>query len=127
MTANILTPGHIRCLDYLSNLGDVVVGLLTSNALIGYKKEVVPFEDRKEVLEAAARGVSKNIQVIAQSTLDPAFYIQVYGCTALASGDGFEPQEEEAAKSLGIKLIDIKLDGETVKSYSSSKILNEDI
>lgn len=119
MTANILTPGHIRCLRFLSKLGYVYVGLLTKEALKGYKREVVPFKDRKEILDTIADAVG-GIAVVPQKSLNPKQNIRKYKCQALASGDGFEPVEKKAAK--GLKLINIKFKNEKSKKYSSSKI-----
>lgn len=122
MTCNILTPGHIRCIEYLSEYGFVTIGLLTSNALKGYKKEIVPFEDRKYILDTVSLCVS-NCRVVPQESLNPSANIQRFGCTALASGDGFEPKELACIKKFKLKKIDIKLRGETKKRYSSSAIL----
>lgn len=121
MTADIITPGHIKCLEHLSKMGTVVVGLLTDEALEGYKTNVVPFEDRLYILEAIARGIG-NIIIEPQNSLDPSHNIKLYKCKHLASGDGFEPSEEQAAKDLGIGLLDIHLAGEKTKHWSSSDV-----
>lgn len=121
ITANILTPGHIKCLEVLSKRGSVIVGVLTSKALKGYKKELVPFKDRKFILEAVTKHV-KNIKVVPQDSLDPTRNLKKYGCTVIASGDGFEISEQKSAEKLGVKLLEVKLPGEKYKKYSSSKI-----
>ena len=120
MTCNILTPGHIKCLKYLSRKDNVIVGLLTAKALKGYKKEVVPFKDRKFILES----LYLPVKVVPQDELNPYKNLKKYKCSAIASGDGWEKEELEAMTSLGVKKINIKLPGEKTKLYSSSKILN---
>lgn len=120
MTCNILTPGHIKCLEFLALKGDVVIGLLTTKALKGYKKELMPWKDRKYILEKLTSSI-----IIPQDSLNPTKDILKYECDAIASGDGFEKQELDAIKKLGIKVINIRLGGEKKKMYSSSKIINK--
>lgn len=122
MTANILTVGHIRCLEYLTQFGFVTVGLLSPKALKGYKTEVVPYEDRKYILDTVAQSISDMV-VVRQDSLNPLLNIKKYGCNAIASGDGWEKGELDSIKKLKLKKIDIKLKGERGKKYSSSKIL----
>lgn len=124
MTCNVLTVGHIKCLEHLKRLGFVYVGLLTAQALKGYKKEVVPFEDRKYILETVAVALGR-IDVVPQDSLDPTENVKRYSCTAIASGDGWEASELKAIKKLKLERIDIKLKGEKTKQYSSSAIINE--
>ena len=67
MSADIIHPGHINILSEGMELGDVVVGLLTDEAIASYKR--VPFmsyEQRYAVISNIA-SVSK---VISQETLD---------------------------------------------------------
>jgi hypothetical protein len=121
MTCNVLTPGHIFCLEKLIRMGFVNIGLLTPKALKGYKEERMPFEDRKYILETVAIALG-SIDVHPQDSLDPTENIKRLKCNALASGDGFERVESSAIKKLKLKQIDIKLPGEINKKYSSSKI-----
>ncbi len=110
MTCNILNVGHIKCLKKLSKKGEVTVGLLTTKALKGYKKERMPFRDRKYILE------SLNLaRVVPQDSLDPTSTLKKYKCKAMASGDGWEPKEVASATKLGIKLININ-SGEKLRS-----------
>ena len=124
MSARVLTRGHILCLEHLNKQGFVTIGLLTAKALKGYKKEVVPYEDRRYILETVAIALG-NIDVVAQDSLDPTENLKMYKCKAIASGDGFEPVELRAIKKLKIEPIHLKLKGEKKKTYSSSKILCE--
>lgn len=82
----------------------------------GYKDELVPYEDRKFILENLY--IFGDYQVIPQDSLDPYKNLKKFKCTHMASGDGFEKVEEAAAKKLKVKLI--KLD-------SKSKLHSSDI
>lgn len=106
MTINILTKGHILLIEKLLIKGDVVVGLLTTKSLKGYKTERVPYKDRYFILDNLI--CSPLIEIVPQDSLDPYQNLKKYKCDALASGDGFEEVEREAAKKLGVKLINVK-------------------
>ena len=67
MSADLIHPGHINILKKASELGDVIVGLLTDKAIASYKR--VPFmqwEQRVEVI-SSIKGV---VNVVPQTTLD---------------------------------------------------------
>lgn len=123
MTVNILTPGHIKCLEELTNKDSVVVGLLTAKALEGYKKEIVPFKDRLFILENLSIVSHGSVLITPQNSLNPIKNIKKYNCWAIASGDGWEDEELKAINKAGITAINIKLPKEKTKKYSSSKIL----
>ena len=105
MTCNILVKGHIKALEILNKKGFVTIGLLTSGALKEYKKELMPFEDRKYILETIAMALG-DIDIIPQDSLDPAENIKKYKCTAIASGDGWNEKELQAIKKLKLKRIE---------------------
>ena len=67
LSADILHEGHINILKVAYKLGDVIVGLLTDEAIISYKK--IPhlnFRQREIVLQ----NIKYVKKVVAQSTLD---------------------------------------------------------
>ena len=67
MSADLVHPGHLNIIKRASEFGEVVIGLLTDEAIASYKR--VPFmtyEQRKEVIESI-KGVNK---VVPQHTLD---------------------------------------------------------
>lgn len=106
MTCNVLVPGHIKCLEQLSKYGQVTVGLLSEKALDGYKAEIMTFEDRKYILDKIAESFG-NVTIVRQDSLDPSENVVKYGCTAMASGDGWEQSELDTMKRLGLKEINI--------------------
>lgn len=121
MTCNVLTVGHIKCLEWLTKRGFVTVGLLTAKGLKGYKKELMPYSEREYILEMIALCIG-DIEVVPQDSLNPSANIKKYQCNALASGDGFEKVELAAIRRYNLKRIEVKLEGEKTKKYSSSKI-----
>ncbi len=67
MSADLVHPGHLNILKKAAELGEVIVGLLTDEAIAGYKRlPFMNFEQRWEMVENI-KGVS---QVVPQTTLD---------------------------------------------------------
>jgi phosphoenolpyruvate phosphomutase len=67
MSADVVHPGHLNVLKRARELGDVIVGLLTDEAIASYKRmPFMTFDQRREVIENI-KGVSR---VIPQTTLD---------------------------------------------------------
>ncbi len=67
MSADLVHPGHINIIREGAKLGEVVIGLLTDEAIVSYKRlPYMSFEQRKAVIENI-KGVSR---VVPQSTLD---------------------------------------------------------
>ncbi len=67
MSADLIHPGHLNIIETARGLGEVVVGLLTDEAIAGYKRlPYMTFDQRKRVVENI-KGVS---QVVPQTTLD---------------------------------------------------------
>ena len=119
MTVNLLTVGHIRCIKWLEQRYEkIIIGLLTAEALKGYKDEIVPFTERKEIMERIGKYLFK---VVPQNSLDPSENIEKYKPDAIASGDGWEMVEEEAIKKYNLIKIDIPL----LKEHSSSNIIKK--
>lgn len=67
MSADLIHPGHVNILTRAAELGDVVVGLLTDEAIASYKR--VPFMswDQRATVISAVKGV---VRVVPQHTLD---------------------------------------------------------
>lgn len=67
MSADLVHPGHLNIIKEGAKLGEVVIGLLTDEAIAGYKRlPYMSYEQRKAVVESI-KGVSR---VIPQTTLD---------------------------------------------------------
>lgn len=119
MTADVITPGHIKVVQFCAQKGTVIIGLLTAKALEGYKTPVMTYAERKDILDGI-KGVEK---VVPQINLNCTMNLFRYNVDYLASGDGFEEQEKRAAMIANCKLLDITLTGEDKgKLYSSSDL-----
>jgi phosphoenolpyruvate phosphomutase len=69
MSADLVHPGHLNVIHKAAELGEVVIGLLTDEAIASYKRlPYMTYEERKEVVQAL-KGVSR---VVPQTTLDYA-------------------------------------------------------
>ena len=67
MSADIIHPGHLNIISEARKLGEVIIGLLTDQAIASYKRlPYLSFEQRKVIVENLV-GVTK---VVAQDTLD---------------------------------------------------------
>jgi len=69
MSADIIHPGHLNIINKAAELGEVTVGLLTDEAIAGYKRlPYMTYDERFQVV-SALKGVSR---VVPQATLDYA-------------------------------------------------------
>jgi len=67
MSADLVHPGHLNIIKKAKELGDVVIGLLTDQAIASYKRvPYMTYEERRAVIEEI-KGVTR---VIPQDTLD---------------------------------------------------------
>ena len=67
MSADLVHPGHLNIIKKASELGEVIVGLLTDEAIASYKRvPFMEFEQRRQVIESI-KGVT---QVVPQTSLD---------------------------------------------------------
>lgn len=112
MSADLLHPGHINILKKASKLGNVIVGVLTDEAIASYKRlPFMTFEQRKEVVENI-KGVSK---VIPQDTLDYTDNLNLIKPNIVVHGDDWKEgvqiktrqQVIDTLASWGGKLVEI--------------------
>tara|TARA_B100001250_G_C19815814_1_gene798302 strand:+ start:827 stop:2128 length:1302 start_codon:yes stop_codon:yes gene_type:complete len=67
LSADLIHQGHLNIIAEGKNLGKVIIGLLTDEAIASYKRlPLIPFKERKLIVENL-KGVDK---VIPQNTLD---------------------------------------------------------
>lgn len=67
MSADLVHPGHLNVINKAAELGEVVIGLLTDEAIASYKRlPYMAFEERKLVI-GAIKGVTR---IVPQTTLD---------------------------------------------------------
>ena len=67
MSADLIHHGHLNIINKASQLGYVIIGLLTDEAIASYKRlPLIPFKERKVIL-SSIKGVD---EVREQTTLD---------------------------------------------------------
>ena len=126
MAVDIVHPGHINIIQVAAELGEVMVGLFTDEAISAYKKPpVMQYEDRKIVIENV-KGVSR---VVPQLTKDYEENLRKYQPDYMVHGTDWRegPLAEVREKAIQIMA---EWGGEIVepeytKGISSSKIKQE--
>ena len=84
MSADLIHPGHINILQRASEIGEVIVGLLTDEAIASYKRlPHMTFEQRRTVVA----NLSMVANVIPQTTLDYVPNLQKLQPDVVVHGD----------------------------------------
>lgn len=84
MSADLVHPGHLNVLKEAAKLGDVMVGLLTDDAIASYKRlPYMTYEQRRAVVENL-KGVTR---VVPQATLDYVPNLRCYKPDYVVHGD----------------------------------------
>lgn len=119
LTGDLFHVGHLRAIKQCSYYGEVYIGLLTDEAILGYKghKPIIPYDERAEILYA----IPEVMKVIRQESIAP----DLAGMDYIASGDGFQPEETRAAEESGCELLNIKYDPRTSSTKIKEKIKHE--
>jgi phosphoenolpyruvate phosphomutase len=87
MSADLIHPGHMNILKVASKLGEVVVGLLTDEAIASYKRlPYLTYDQRKSVVENI-KGVT---QVVPQRTLDYTDNLRELKADFVVHGDDWQ-------------------------------------
>jgi phosphoenolpyruvate phosphomutase / 2-hydroxyethylphosphonate cytidylyltransferase len=93
MSADLVHHGHINIICTAALYGKVVVGLLTDDAIVSYKRRpVITYEQRRMVVEVI-RGVSA---VVQQRTLDYTANLRTYRPSFVVHGNDWKkgPQQK---------------------------------
>lgn len=110
MTGDIIHHGHINIITEARKYGEVIVGLLTDEAIASYKRiPLLNYEQRKKIVENI-KGVS---QVIPQRTLDYTENLEMIKPDYVIHGDDWR---EGIQKSIREKVI------ETLKTWDGELI-----
>ena len=126
LSADILHEGHINILKIASSYGDVVVGLLTDEAIASYKNiPYLNFRQRKVVLENL-RYVKK---VIPQQTLDYVHNLNIVRPNYVVHGDDWKTGIQKKTRDRVLKALK-KWSGKLIepkytKNISSTIIKNK--
>jgi len=105
VVADLLHLGHLRALQQAKALGGyLIVGVLTDEAVIAYKRwPIIPFEERLELV-ANLKCVD---EVMRQDTLDPTENLKKLDVDIVVHGDDWDEDFPGAAymRSIGKKAI----------------------
>lgn len=125
MSADLIHPGHLNIIKTASELGRVIVGVLTDEAIASYKRlPYMPFALRKQVVENL-KGVD---EVVPQETLDYVPNLRKLKPDYVVHGDDWREGVQRATRQKVIDALD-EWGGELVEpSYTpgiSSSMLNK--
>jgi phosphoenolpyruvate phosphomutase / 2-hydroxyethylphosphonate cytidylyltransferase len=129
MSADLIHPGHLNVIKKGRELGCVVIGLLTDEAIAGYKRvPYLNFQQRKTIIENIA-GVS---EVVAQETLDYTANLQKIKPQYVVHGDDWKTGVQKATrqkvietlKEWGGELVEVPYTG-GISSTTIQKALKE--
>ncbi len=125
MSADMIHPGHLNIINKAAGLGRVTVGLLTDEAIAGYKRlPYLEYEHRKQIVENL-KGVS---DVIPQHTLDYRPNLEKLKPDYVVHGDDWKEGVQSQVRQQVIDTLE-KWNGELVEvGYTkgiSSTILNK--
>lgn len=110
ISADLIHHGHIKILNEAAKYGEVIVGLLTDEAIATYKRlPFMTYDERKSVIESL-KPVKK---VVVQESLDPIPNILKYQPDFIIHGDdwkeGFQkPYREKLLNYLNVSQKKIK-------------------
>ncbi len=102
MSADLIHPGHINIIEKAAEKGNVIVGLLTDEAICSYKRlPVMSYEQRKTVVRSL-RGVS---EVIPQYTLDYSDNLRMVRPDYVVHGDDWKTGAQKYAREKVIQVL----------------------
>lgn len=126
MSADVIHNGHINIINEGAKYGDVIIGLLTDEAIATYKRvPILDYETRKNIFENI-KNVSK---VVKQSTLDYTENLEKLKPNYVVHGDDWKEGVQalvrekviETLKAWGGELIEIPY----TKGISSTDLANQ--
>ncbi len=129
MSADLVHPGHLNVINTGKKLGRVIIGLLTDEAIAGYKRvPYLSFEQRKIIIENI-NGVS---EVVAQETLDYTTNLKKIKPAYVVHGDDWKTGVQQSTrqkvidtlKEWGGELVEVPYTG-GISSTAIQKALKE--
>jgi len=125
MSADLVHPGHLNIIKQASKLGEVIVGLLTDEAIASYKRlPYMTFEQRSEIMKNI-KGVS---HVVPQMTLDYVPNLEKLKPDFVVHGDDWQTGVQQKTRQRVIEAL-AQWDGKLVeipytKGISSTQLLS---
>ena len=119
LSADILHEGHINILKIANTYGDVIVGLLTDEAIVSYKNiPYLDFSKRKIVLE----NIKYVKKVIPQNTLDYVSNLNIVKPNFVVHGDDWKFGVQKKTRDRVIKTLN-KWSGKLIEPKYTKKYL----
>lgn len=101
MSADIIHPGHLNIIKEASKVGDVIIGLLTDEAVASYKRLPYMSYDQRKIVIENIKGVTK---VIPQNTLDYEANLRLIRPDFVVHGDDWKEGIQQKVRQ---KVIDV--------------------
>ena len=95
MSADLVHPGHLNILTKASKYGEVIVGLLTDEAIASYKRLPYMSYDERYAVISSLKQVSK---VIPQTTLDYVPNLEKIKPDYVVHGDDWKEGVQKATR-----------------------------
>ena len=126
LSADILHQGHINILKTASQYGNVIVGLLTDEAIASYKNiPYLDFEKRKVVVE----NIKYVSEVIPQNTLDYVDNLNLIKPSYVVHGDDWKKGVQKKTRDRVVKTLKkwsgMLIEPKYTKNVSSTEIKNK--
>jgi len=122
MAADLVHHGHVNIIKIASYYGKVTVGLLTDEAISSYRVSIVPFDQRKIVIENF-KGVD---YVIAQKTLDYRPNLRILKPDFVVHGDDWKTGIQSKTRQQVIDCL-AEWGGKLVEPYYTENISTTEI
>lgn len=129
MSADLVHPGHLNVIKQATNYGEVMVGLLTDQAIASYKRLPYMTYDQRKLVVESLKGVNK---VVPQDTLDYVPNLKRYKPNYVVHGDDWREGVQrdvrqaviDALAEWGGTLIEVPYT-EGISSTQLNKVLKE--
>lgn len=102
MSADLIHPGHLNVIKRASELGRVIVGLLTDKAIASYKRLPYLSYDQRVQIIGSIKGVD---EVVEQNTLDYTDNLRKYRPDYVVHGDDWKVGVQKATRSRVIEVL----------------------
>ena len=103
MSADLVHPGHLNIINEARKLGEVIIGLLTDEAIASYKRlPYMSFEQRKIVIE----NIKVVTKVVPQTTLDYESNLRLLRPNFVVHGDDWKEGVQQKIRQRVIEVLE---------------------
>ena len=123
MSADMIHPGHLNIIKKASELGEVIIGLLTDEAIASYKRvPIMSFDQRLQIIENI-KGVSR---VVPQNSLDYVENLEALRPDYVVHGDDWQTGVQQKTRQRVVDTLEKcggkLVEGAYTKGISSTQI-----